>query len=222
MRGIRFSDVNDITFTRHTADDWGLVMNEKIIGTPTLKNKTVELNDRDGVLDSTTALRGVPSYEARELRFDFEYLDAPEDWTKLFTEIRGFLHGRRVMIQEPDDDDYYYLGRVEVGDPKGGLVKNFTVTVKADTWKYKNGDPTTVTRTVSTGSKISLVNDWRPVSPSITTTGAVSFSFKGTIYSISGAGAFRFPKLILTYGVNTIEVLSGSGEITFTYQEGAI
>lgn len=222
MRGIRFSDVNDATFTRHTADDWGLVMNKKIIGTPALKNKTVELNDRDGVLDFTTALRGVPSYEARELRFDFEYLDAPEDWTKLFTEIRGFLHGRRVMIQEPDDDEYYYLGRVEVEDPEGGLVKSFTVTVRADTWKYKNGDPTTVTRTVSAGSTISLVNDWRPISPSITTTGAVSFSFKGTIYSISGAGVFRFPKLILTYGVNTIEVLNGSGEITFTYQEGAI
>lgn len=222
MRGIMFSDANDTTFSRHTADDWGLVMVKKIIGTPALKGKTVELDDRDGVLDFTTALRGVPSYEARELRFDFEYLDAPEDWTKLFTEIRGFLHGRRVKIQEPDDDEYYYLGRAQVEDPEGELVKSFTVTVIADTWKYKNGNPTTITRTVSAGTTISLVNDWRPISPSITTNGTVSFSFKNTIYSISGAGSFRFPTLILTYGVNTIEVLSGSGEITFTYQEGAI
>lgn len=222
MRGIRFINLTDDTYSRHTADDWGLVMAEKIIGTPALKSKTVELNDRDGVHDFTTALRGVPSYGTRLLSFRFEYLDSPDDWTALFTEIRGFLHGQRLKIQEPDDENYYYLGRVTVSDPSGGLVKSFTVTVTADTWKYKNGAITSATWSATAGTSIMLANDWRPVCPKITTTGAVTFTFRGRIYSIAGAGTFQFPTIMLMHGVNTLEITEGTGEITFTYQEGAI
>lgn len=222
MRGIRFTDLNDDTYSRHTADDWDLVMAEKNIGTPAVKYKSVELNDRDGVLDFTTALRGVPSYGTRTLSFRFDYLGSHDGWTALFTEIKGFLHGRRVKVQEPDDEAYYYLGRVSVSDPTGGLVKSFTVTVTADTWRYKNGPITAATWPVIAGSTIMLTNDWRPVCPTITTTGTVTFTYGGRIYSLAGAGTFQFPTMMLGYGMNTIEVSDGTGEITFTYQEGAI
>ncbi len=222
MRGITFLDASNESFRRHTADDWDLVMTKKVIGTPPVKWKTVELKDRDGDLDFTNALRGVPSYGSRELSFSFEYLGSPEEWSTLVNDIRGFLHGRRLKIREPDDLHYYYLGYAEMSDPTGGLVKSFTVTVRADTWKYKNGSATTVTETATAGTVIRLVNDWRPVVPRIRTTGAVTLSFNGTTYTISGAGSFRFPKMVLKYGLNPIEIVSGSGEITFTYQEGAI
>ena len=222
MRGIRFTDLSNETLTRHTADDWGLVMTDKVIGTPPLKEKYVELADRDGDLDFTDALMGIPVYGTRGLSFNFEYLDDPSEWTKLFTEIRNSLHGRRMKIFEPDDPAYYYTGRVTVDDPSGGLVKAFTVTVKADTWKHKATGETVVSEAVEADKIIVLMNDWRPVSPTITTTGAVSFSVGGVNYSIAGAGDFRFPKLRLAYGENEILILSGSGEISFRYHEGAI
>ena len=222
MRGIDFIDLSNETLKRHTADDWGLVMTSKVIGTPAVKEKIVDLADRDGVLDFTDALLGVPAYNTRELSFDFEYLDSPSAWTNLFTEIRNFLHERRLKIFEPDDLDYYYLGRVTVGEPSGGLVKAFSVTVKADTWKYKAVGETVVTAAVEADKTIILPNDWRPVSPTITTTGAVTFSFGGTNYSVAGAGIYRFPKIRLDHGANQITIVSGSGEITFIYQEGAM
>lgn len=222
MRGIDFIDLSNETLRRHTADDWGLVMTRKVIGTPAVKEKLVDLADRDGVLDFTDALLGVPAYNTRELSFDFEYLDSPSEWTSLFTEIRNFLHGRRLKIFEPDDLGYYYLGRVSVSDASGGLVKAFSVTVKADTWKYKASGETVVTEAVEADRTIILPNDWRPVSPIITTTGAVTFSFGGVNYSIAGAGTFRFPKIRLAYGENRIAIISGLGEITFKYQEGAM
>lgn len=222
MRGIEFVSLTNDTFRRHTADDWGLVMSEKVIGTPAVKEKIIDLADRDGVLDHTEALTGVPAYETRELSFTFEYLDAIEEWAALFTEIRNFLHGRRLKILEPDDPTYYYLGRVSVGDPSGGLVKTFSVTVQADTWKYPITGETTVTELVRASETIVLTNNWRPVCPTITTTGAVTFEFGGANYSIAGAGSFRFPKFRLGYGANEVKIVSGSGEITFTYQEGAI
>lgn len=222
MRGITFIDLSNETLKRHTADDWGLVMTSKVIGTPAVKEKIVDLADRDGVLDFTDALLGVPAYNTRELSFNFEYLDSPSEWTSLFTEIRNFLHGRRLKIFEPDDLEYYYLGRVSVSDASGGLVKAFSVTVKADTWKYKASGETVITSLVEADETIVLPNDWRPVSPIITTTGAVTLSFNGVNYSIAGAGTFQFPKIRLAYGANRIAIVSGSGEITFKYQEGAM
>lgn len=222
MRGIEFVSLTDATFRRHTANDWDLVMSEKVIGTPAVKEKITELADRDGVLDHTDSLTGVPAYETRELSFAFEYLGAIEDWADLFTEIRNFLHGRRLKIHEPDDPNYYYLGRVSVSDPTGGRVKSFTVTVRADTWKYPITGETTITETVAASKVIILPNNWRPVCPTITTTGAVTFTFGGVNYSIAGAGTFRFPRFRLGYGANRVTIVSGSGKITFTYQEGAI
>lgn len=222
MRGIEFVSLTDDLFRRHTADDWGLVMSAKVIGTPAVKEKIIDLADRDGVLDYTESLTGVPAYETRELSFTFEYLDSIDEWADLFTEIRNFLHGRRMKIHEPDDPNYYYIGRATVSDPSGGLVKTFTVTVRADTWKYPITGETRVTEAVTTSRTIILMNNWRPVCPTITTTGAVTFEFGSVNYSIAGAGTFRFPRFRLGYGANRVTILSGSGEITFTYQEGAI
>ena len=106
MRGIEFVSLTNDVFRRHTADDWGLVMNKKVIGTPAVKEKITDLADRDGVLDHTESLTGVPAYETRKLSFSFEYLDSIDDWNDLFTEIRNFLHGRRMKIHEPDDPNY--------------------------------------------------------------------------------------------------------------------
>lgn len=222
MRGIEFVSLTDDAFRRHTADDWGLVMSAKVIGRPAVKEKITELADRDGVLDHTESLTGVPAYETRELSFKFEYLGAIEDWADLFTDIQNFLHGRRLKIHEPDDLKYYYVGRASVSEPSGGLVKAFTVTVRADTWKYPITGETVITETVTASKEIILPNNWRPVCPTITTTGAVTFTFGGVNYSIAGAGTFRFPKFRLRYGANEVRIVSGSGEITFTYQEGAI
>lgn len=222
MRGIEFVSLTDEAFRRHTADDWGLVMSAKVIGTPAVKEKITELADRDGVLDHTESLTGVPAYETRELSFTFEYLDSVEGWANLFTDVRNFLHGRRLKIHEPDDPNYYYVGRVSVSDPSGGLVKTFTVTVRADTWKYPITGETVITEAVRASETIVLPNNWRPVCPTITTTGTVTFEFGGVNYSIAGAGTFRFPKFRLGYGANEVRIVSGSGEITFTYQEGAI
>lgn len=222
MRGIEFVGLTDTTFKRHTANDWGLVMSEKVIGTPAVKERIVDPADRDGVLDFTESLTGVPAYETRELSFTFEYLDSLDDWPEIILDIRNFLHGRRLKIFEPDDPNYYYIGRVSVGDPSSGLVKVLSVTVKADTWKYPITGETTVTEAVTASKTIVLPNSWRPVCPTITTTGAVTFEFGGVNYSIAGAGTFRFPKFRLSYGSNVVTIVSGSGEITFTYQEGAI
>lgn len=222
QRGIRFVDV--ITGEeRHTVTNWDLVMSRKIIGTPKLKYKRVDLPDRDGDLDYTDALLGVPYYENRTLGFTFEYLEDPRLWTEQFKDIRNFLHGRRMKIYDPDDSGaYYYTGRVEVGDPEGGLVKIFNVEVSANPWKLKSTGATVITKSVVANDVITLMNDWKPVVPTITTTALVSLQYGSTVYTMEGSGTFKFPKMLFHHGANVITVTAGSADVTFTYQEGAI
>jgi hypothetical protein len=222
MRGILFADL--VTGDeRDTVLDWGLVMSRKIIGTPKLKYKSVTLPDRDGELDYTDALFGVPLYENRTLEFTFEYLDNPQAWTETFKDIRNFLHGRKVKLYDPDDSGmYYHVGRVEVGDPSGGLVKIFNVKVSANPWKLKASGETVVTVEATPDAVITLTNDWKPVIPTIMTDDLVSIQFGNTIYTMDGSGTFKFPKMLLRHGSNTMTVVSGTANLTFTYQEGAI
>ena len=221
-RGIRFVDLMTGD-ERHTVSDWGLVMSRKIIGTPKLKYKSVTLPDRDGDLDYTDALFGVPLYENRSLEFTFEYLDDPQEWNETFADIRNFLHGRRVKIYDSDDAGaYFYTGRAEVGDPSGGLVKIFEVEVSANPWKLKASGETVVTLAATPEATLTLENDWKPVIPTITTDDLVSIQFGNTIYTMEGSGTFRFPKMLLRHGLNTMTVVSGTANVTFTYQEGAI
>lgn len=222
QRGIRFVDLMTGD-ERHTVEDWDLVMSRKIIGTPKLKYKSVALPDRDGELDYTDALFGFPLYENRTLEFTFEYLNDPRRWNEEFIDIRNFLHGRKVKLFDPDDDDYYYYtGRVEVGDPSGGLVKIFDVKVSADPWKLNSLGKTVKKFSVTPDTIIKLNNDWKPVIPSIETDALVSIQFGDVIYTMEGAGTFKFPKMILHYGINKMSVVSGTANVTFTYQEGAI
>ena len=221
LRGVRFTDAvtNE---TRHTVEDWGLVMSKKVMGTPKLKYKGVTIPDRDGDLDFTDALYGVPLYDNRILDFVFEYLNDPSDWTEAFNDIRNFLHGRKMKIFDPDDGgDYYYTGRVEVGDPSGGIVEIFEVKASANPWKLKTGGATVVTKAISQGNFV-IENDWKPVVPTLTVTDAVSLTYRGVTYSMTGSGTFTFPKMLLQHGDNAFVVVSGSGTVTFTFQEGAI
>lgn len=225
MRGITFIDLSNETLKWHTADDWGLVMTSKVIGRPPIKDKYIELKDRDGDLDFTDALTGIPAYGTRTLSFDFEYLDDPKRWTEIFADICNALHGRRLKIFEPDDSAYYYLGRVSVGEPSGGLVKSFPITVKADTWKIKVKESSFVTSNIETlhGKTLVIQNNGRKtVSPIVITTADASFTVDNVTYAVEAAGTYQFPRLRFAPGRNLVSIVSGSGELRFRFQEGAM
>ena len=67
---------------------------------------------------------------------------------------------------------------------------------------------------------ITLVNSRKRVVPSITTTDSMTITFGGTS-TIVNAGTFTIPTLELVEGNNTVTV-TGTGNITFTYQEGGL
>lgn len=223
MRGIKFTDGWLESNVWHTADNWGLVMTLKSIGVPPIKEKYIELKDRDGILDLTDALTGLPAYGTRTLSFDFEYLDDSKKWTEVFTDICNTLHGRRLWVVEPDDPDHYYIGRVFVGEPTGGLVKSFTITVKADAWRYKKDTTKSPVNTPTSGMHFIVKNGGRAhVSLTIVIGGSVTFEFNGVSYSFS-SGSHTSTGIRLAPGDNDFYISQVSANvIMFVFREAVI
>ena len=222
MRGIKFIDIASGVF-KHTADDWDLIMSEKAIGMPAPRIVKVDMVDRDGDLDQSEVLRGRVSYKNRPLSFGFTCTARQSAWADLKAEIAGFIHGKRMMIVDPDTPNHYYIGRCELLEPTyiGEAIMFLTVTVDADPYRLSN-DETAVSVSVSEGSTVSLINDVMPVVPVITVSADMTIKFGSFSSALVGGSTYEIPEITLEKGTNTIEITAGSGTITFIYRQGAI
>lgn len=63
--------MNGITFgTKHTYDDWGLVLTNKALGLPTPKTSSVDIEGADGVIDTSEVLCGEIKFNNRILELN--------------------------------------------------------------------------------------------------------------------------------------------------------
>jgi hypothetical protein len=84
--------------------------------------------------------------------------------------------------------------------------------------------PTSLAFDLTTESReIVLVNDRMAVCPEITVTAETTLTFGSMDYTLS-AGAWKLVAVQLQEGQNTFtaHTISGTGTITFTYQEGSL
>ena len=68
LRGVQFGD-------HHTANDWSLILHEKIVSPPKPKTNYVSVPGRDGDLDLTEALSDVVNYQDRTASYTFLLTD---------------------------------------------------------------------------------------------------------------------------------------------------
>lgn len=222
MRGITLIDIKSGASV-HTADDWDLIMSGKAIGTPEPRISKVDMPDRDGEIDQSEELRGRVSYKNRALSFSFICTAHQSRWADLREEIAGFVHGKRLKIIDPDTPNHYYIGRCTLEEPtyKGAAIMFLEVTVDADPYRLSNTE-TKVSKSVSSGSTVSLINSIMPVVPTITVSASMTIKFGSFSTSLASGSTYRVPEITLESGTNTISVTAGSGTITFTYRQGAI
>ena len=108
MRGVRFG-------VYHTAEDWGLILNDKSLTPPVPKTTYIQVEGRDGDLDFSEALTGEIRYNNRVASFTLLATDGTyTDREELISEILGALHGKKVNIVLDDKPDYYLVGRCQV------------------------------------------------------------------------------------------------------------
>jgi phage-related protein len=210
MQGVTFGNY-------HSWRDWGLLLQSKEIGSPSIKVNKIDIPGADGDLDMTDYFGGA-KYENVKHKFEFATLAQRTEHLTLFSSIKNAIHGKKGRIIIDGDPSFFYLGRCSVSaftnDKGAGFV---TVECDCEPYKYKLAK-TVVTQAVDGTETVTLTNGRKRAVPTITTTAPMTIAFGEGMWTHS-AGTFSIPELELLEGNNDVPV-TGVGNITFTWQEG--
>lgn len=212
--------MNGVTFgTYHSYDDFSLILTSKEIAAPKTKTVKIDVEGADGAIDLTEFF-GEPKYEDCTHKFQFSTIVPQSQFLTLFSDIKNKIHGKKLRISLDADPGFYYMGRCFVSAfTNEKNVGKISVECECEPYKYKL-NPTVVQRTISGSGTVNLVNSRKRAVPTIKTTATFTIAFGGFSTSRS-AGTFTVPEFELSAGSNTFTV-TGTGTITFTYQEGAL
>ena len=213
--------MNGITFgTYHSYTDLELILSSKIIGAPSVKTETVEVPGADGVLDFTEFF-GEPKYNNRTLTFEFTSIKSWSSQLAQDSTIKNALHGKKMKIILDDDSNYYFYGRVSVGDwTSEKNVGKLTITCDCEPWRYRKNE-TTVTQSITDSGTVTLSNLRRSVVPRISTDAAITIAWTGGSASLAAGDNQLIAALVISQG-NTTLTITGTATVTFKYQEGGL
>ena len=206
--GIKFISINT-NEEKHSYNDFGLVLSEQDIGTPTPKTYTVNVGGMNGLLDLTEALDEV-KYNNRNLTFKFSCAEDLSSWETRKTDVANFLHGLKMKIITWSDPNYYYVGRCTVDEYNSSRALGvIVVSCNCEPFKYHHE-----VKTVALVEGDNIVENSRMVTfADLNCTQQTTIN--DTVYS-SG----NYVKVIkLASGTNTIK---STGTATLTFREGEL
>lgn len=203
-----------VTFGEVVSDTLELIGAKKTIGSPKTKTTRISVPGSDVTLDFTEAFGGI-YFENRSIQIVFLSL---KPWSQQMAQdstVKNAIHGKKLHISFNDDPDYYWVGRVSVGNWEyyrgAGRV---IVTIDAEPYKY-HADETTVTGS----GEITLTNDRMPVVPYISCSAETTLTWDGYSVTLSAGDDQRVPQLLLQEGDT---VVTASASVTFRYREGSL
>lgn len=212
MKGITFGAL-------HSYRDLNLILSEKEIGAPHVKTKLIDIEGADGSIDYTDFFDG-PKYGEVKHKFTFSTIVPRSDFLTQYSEVKNALHGQKLRIVDDDDPGFYYVGRCYVSNfTNEKNIGTIEVECECEPYKYKLAK-TVVTQAVDGTEAITLTNSRKHAVPTITTSAAMTIAFGDGIWTNS-AGTYTIPELELVEGENLVSV-TGTGNITFTWQEGSL
>lgn len=209
----------------HSFHDLNLVLAPFTYTPAKPKLNLVDLPGGDGTLDFTEAL-GEVKYNDREFTFTFSVF--PQD-DMTFEERQSFvsaaLNGKRCKIILDKDCDFYWEGRCTVNEYLcDRRLCKIVVTATVKPYKMLRHETVVSYTLTGTAQTIILTNMRKTVIPVITCTDSVQVTVPvdfGAIGATLAAGTHKVPTFQLKRGNNEFRV-TGTGTITFTYQEGEL
>lgn len=207
-----------------TDTDLNLIVSRIHVGSPDVRLNLIDVPGMSGALDCSEAPGGEIVYGPRPIT-----IDAGKTIVSRYAQdsrIKNALHGKRMKIILSEDPQWYYIGRINVGEwVRECGIGHTTITCTCDPWKLKI-EPTTVARADLSANykQLSLPNERRPVVPTITVAQNTTLLWQGNTYTIN-AGTHRLPDIQLQAGDNILKAKvpdSGTGSITVEYQEASL
>lgn len=215
--------MNGVTFgAYHSYDDFSLIMSSKEIAAPKTKTVKIDVPGADGSIDLTDYF-GEPKYEDCTHKFQFSTIVPQSEFLTRFSTIKNAIHGKKLRIVLDDDPGFFYIGRCYVSSfTNDKNIGRISVECDCEPWKYKAAK-TVVTQAVSGESTISLPNLRKRVVPEVVIEADSAMHIVYNTYNVwdLGGGSYTLPELELKAGENSVSV-TGTGNITFSYQEAAL
>lgn len=213
--GVYFNDI-------HSFYDLNLILSSVEIPPAQPKTNYVDVPGADGSVDLTEA-HGEVKYNDRNITFTFTMNPSGDlseaAWTEKKTEVSNRLNGRKFKIILDKDDGFYWSGRCTVDTYKSEKrVRQIVVVARVKPYKYKTSETVIKISLTETPKAVNIINSRMSVCPFIECTGDTTISFKTATFAMN-SGVHRFLDIEFKEGVNQLE-LSGTGTVTFRYQEG--
>lgn len=214
MKGITFGEY-------HSYRDFKLILSNKEIEAPAVKEMHVDIQGADSDLDLTEFF-GEPKYSNARHKFNFTTVYKETEFLSAFTAIKNAIHGKKKRVILDDDPSFYYVGRLFVtkftDERNIGILQ---IEADCEPYKYKL-EKTVVSKAIVDKDIIVLSNARKRAVPEVVidTAASLRLEYQGNIWDL-GSGSFTLPELELAEGENTVTV-TGTGTVTFTYQEGAL
>ena len=207
----------------HSFFDLNLILSLVEISPAKPKITTVDIPGADGSLDLTEA-HGEVKYSDRTIKLTFTMNPAGDlserAWEEKKTEVSNALNGLACRITLDKDPDYYWQGRCTVDSYKSNKrVRQFVIAATVRPYKWKQSETVASFALSSTAQTVSIRNARKSVCPLITCTDDNTvIVFNGNTFGFN-AGSHKDLNIRFTEGNNQLTI-SGTGQVTFTYQEG--
>ena len=235
--------MNSVSINNTDLSTLGLVLPSYEIPTPQPYLYLQAVEGRDGLVDLSNAF-GRVFYKNRDWDLDFKITNPSVNWHTIATQVNSLCHGKRFNFKFDNDPDYYWIGRISNRAYSSNQGEGtLPISISSQPYKYKNS-VTTLTKTVSGETSITIPNADMWVCPTMTVTSEMSITFNGiTDPAASGiigvgvigrmvigsngyttatiTGTAKIPQFLIPQGGTTVTV-TGNGSITFTYQEGLL
>ena len=223
---------------KHSFRDYGLILNDKIIGSPSVKTYEIDVPYRDGKIDVTGKTNGHVCYDNRSLRFTFTCLKPLSEWPRIYSELLNTFHGKRMQVICDDDIAFYYSARLNVNqwesdktigkiviegdaEPYKYDVSSSAVDWEWDVFDFEEGIINEMNQLIVSGTRtITLICRQKQMFPEFTCSAAMMVTFEGETYNLK-AGTQKIFDMFLTEGNNEL-TFTGNGAVTIDYIGGSL
>lgn len=217
----------------HSKEDLGLILQTVNMPLPLPKTAMVEVPGADGALDLTETF-GYVKLQSRLITMTFTDMALYNHRYGNQGYISDLLHGKKVQIIFDEDPNYFYYGRLTIGEfLPTGATRTVTITADCNPYKYElwmSDEPwlwdpfnfeTGVIReytgiTVSGTETVTVAGGQQNTIPTIITDAAMTVTFNGNTYNLS-AGENKLYDIVLVAGNNTL-TFTGTGTVAISFR----
>ncbi|MBO5348996.1 MAG: mtfA protein [Clostridia bacterium] len=221
----------------NTFKDFHVLIQELTIPSAVVKEEIEEIPGTSDILDYTES-NGDVHYERRVIPIELAGIKNRDEFLSIHSKFQNLLHGKNVKMIFSEEPNFYWIGRVSVGDINPyGVLRSINLEVKVDPYKYEIissaddwlWDPFSFVDGIINECKDLVVNGALDVTiqgrrkhviPKIISDSEMTVTFNDVTYNLS-AGINEVLDIEILEGQNLL-TFKGNGTVSVDYRGGSL